>query len=366
MSSTAIRAAVATSYLASAIAIVWFASERNALLFLIGSALGLAFVLGNLGFAGSWRNFIVRKEASGMVATLALMALACAVLLVALDRIPDTVGNLAPFGISVVVGAFLFGIGMQLGGGCGSGTLVVAGGGNQHALLVLLFFLPGSVLGTLDLPAWLARPNIGQVVLPDRLGIPAALVLQLLALAAIAAVLARAARRAERGWRPTQRQLTACAVVVALMLATLFFSGQMWSITYGHALWGAKLADLAGLPIAQSEFWSYPGPSEDLANSLLADTTSVMNIGILAGVAAYTLWAGRGGEKQAYSWKQAVAAALGGLLMGYGARLSFGCNIGALLSGTASGSLHAWLWFAAAWIGTYPGLALRSRFGMQN
>lgn len=360
------RSLTLASYLAAAAAVLWFASERNALLFVIGGGLGLAFLLGNIGFASSWRSFILRREASGMMTTLLLMALAGAVLMTALAGVDDTVGSVAPLGVSVLVGAFVFGVGMQLGGGCGSGTLVVAGGGNQHAVLVLLFFVPGSLLGSLDLPAWLARPNVGQVVLPDRLGVPAALGLHLLALAGLAALLARAARRAGKAWRPSRRQLAGCAAATALMLATLFFSGRLWSITYGHALWGAKLADMAGLPVAQSEFWSYPGPAEDLANSVLADVTSVMNLGLLAGVAAWTLWTGRGAERVPFAPKAALAAALGGLLMGYGARLSFGCNIGALLSGSASGSLHAWLWFAAAWAGTHPGLALRRRFGMEG
>ena len=35
-------------------------------------------------------------------------------------------------------------------------------------------------------------------------------------------------------------------------------------------------------------------------------------------------------------------------MMGYGARLAFGCNIGAYFSGMLSGSLHAWLWLPAA------------------
>lgn len=38
-----------------------------------------------------------------------------------------------------------------------------------------------------------------------------------------------------------------------------------------------------------------------------------------------------------------IAAALGGLAMGYGARIAYGCNIGALFSGVASTSLHGWL-----------------------
>ena len=37
-----------------------------------------------------------------------------------------------------------------------------------------------------------------------------------------------------------------------------------------------------------------------------------------------------------------MAAVLGGLFMGYGARLAFGCNIGALFGGIASGKF-TWL-----------------------
>ena len=49
---------------------------------------------------------------------------------------------------------------------------------------------------------------------------------------------------------------------------------------------------------------------------------------------------------------------------GYGARIAFGCNIGALFSGVASGSLHGWLWIAAALPGSWVGIGLRRRFGL--
>lgn len=52
--------------------------------------------------------------------------------------------------------------------------------------------------------------------------------------------------------------------------------------------------------------------------------------------------------------------------MGYGARLSFGCNIGALFSGIATGSLHGWLWFAAAFVGSFGGILLRPVFGLDG
>src|SRR5262249_58787858 len=61
-----------------------------------------------------------------------------------------------------------------------------------------------------------------------------------------------------------------------------------------------------------------------------------------------------------------AAAAIGGLLMGWGARLGFGCNIGAFVGGVASGSVHGWVWFAAALAGCSIGIRLRPWFGLAN
>jgi hypothetical protein len=60
-----------------------------------------------------------------------------------------------------------------------------------------------------------------------------------------------------------------------------------------------------------------------------------------------------------------VAAVVGGLLLGYGARLAYGCNIGAYFSGIVSGSLHGWLWLAAAFAGNVIGTRLRPLFGLE-
>jgi len=65
-------------------------------------------------------------------------------------------------------------------------------------------------------------------------------------------------------------------------------------------------------------------------------------------------------------WRRALGAVLGGLLMGVGARLAGGCNIGAYLAGIASGSLHGWIWAAAAMLGTFAGLKLRPLFKLGN
>jgi uncharacterized membrane protein YedE/YeeE len=54
-----------------------------------------------------------------------------------------------------------------------------------------------------------------------------------------------------------------------------------------------------------------------------------------------------------------AAAIFGGILVGYGARIAYGCNIGAYFSGIASGSLHGWLWLVAAFGGRAIGTRLR-------
>ena len=61
-----------------------------------------------------------------------------------------------------------------------------------------------------------------------------------------------------------------------------------------------------------------------------------------------------------------LAAALGGLLMGVGARLATGCNIGAFFSGLASGSLHGLVWAIVAFGGVMLGARLRPWFGLSR
>ena len=49
--------------------------------------------------------------------------------------------------------------------------------------------------------------------------------------------------------------------------------------------------------------------------------------------------------------------------MGYSSRLAFGCNVGAMVSGISTGSLHGWIWVPMAFLGTLIGIRVRRRFG---
>ena len=63
---------------------------------------------------------------------------------------------------------------------------------------------------------------------------------------------------------------------------------------------------------------------------------------------------------------EAEQSVLGGLMLGYGARLAYGCNIGAFFSGVASTSLHGWVWILFAVIGNVVGVRLRPWFGLSD
>ncbi len=59
-----------------------------------------------------------------------------------------------------------------------------------------------------------------------------------------------------------------------------------------------------------------------------------------------------------------LGALLGGIAMGYGARLSNGCNIGAYFSAIAVGNLSGWAWLALALAGSWIGVQMRPLFGL--
>ena len=66
-----------------------------------------------------------------------------------------------------LVGSFIFGLAMQLGGGCGSGTLFTAGSGNLKMMITLAFFILGSLIGSYHFDFWIKLPSIRRLDLID-------------------------------------------------------------------------------------------------------------------------------------------------------------------------------------------------------
>ncbi|AYO32013.1 YeeE/YedE family protein [Biomaibacter acetigenes] len=155
------------------------------------------------------------------------------------------------------------------------------------------------------------------------------------------------------------------AILLGLLnIALLAFSNHGWGVTTSFAHWGAWIAKAFGAHPETWAFYQSEANAKALAGGFLNDGGSIQNLGIIFGALLATLLASQFRVKKIKSYRQVIAAVLGGLLMGYGARLSYGCNIGALFSGTASMSLHGWVFMIAMFIGAYFGSKLLTKYFM--
>jgi len=119
-----------------------------------------------------------------------------------------------------------------------------------------------------------------------------------------------------------------------------------------------------GIDVSQWAYWQRPNLQAALEASVFNDITSVMNFGILLGALVAAGLAGKFAPSLRIPARPLLAAVIGGLMLGYGARIAFGCNIGTFFSGISSTSLHGWLWFVAAFAGSLIGTRLRPHFGL--
>jgi uncharacterized membrane protein YedE/YeeE len=354
---------------------------RLGALLLLGAALGLTLFHAAFGFAGAFRRLLAERRGAGLRAQMVMLGLAVVLFLPVLEAgslLGQPVrGFVFPAGIGLLVGAFIFGIGMQVGGGCASGTLYTAAGGQGLRMwITLAAFIAGATFAAYDAGRWADWPALPPVSLPALVGTWPAIALSLGVFAAVWWVSVLVERRrhgaaeplAWRGGAPLRGPwpLVWGAVALALLnFATLWLAGRPWAITAAFPLWGSRLVEAAGLD--DPAFWLYwedPTRTEALLRPLLTDRTTVMDLGLMAGAALAALLAGRGAEWRLPAPAAAFGSVLGGLLLGYGAVLAFGCNISAYFGGIASGSLHGWVWIGPALLGNWVGLKLRPVFGL--
>ena len=116
---------------------------------LLGGFAGFGLYHASFGFTGAWRRLAREQRGAGLRAQMALIGLTCVVTYLLIGY-QDATGwkmypVIMPMGLMTAIGAFAFGVGMQLGGGCASGTLFTAGGGSTRMVVTLAFFILGSL-----------------------------------------------------------------------------------------------------------------------------------------------------------------------------------------------------------------------------
>ena len=158
--------------------------------------------------------------------------------------------------------------------------------------------------------------------------------------------------------------LTGAVLLSLFQIVTLATTGEPWGVTGPFATWGAWVFELFGGSVDKWYSFSSEGMQATLEGGFFADPGSVRNAGLILGALLAVLLASQFKIKKIKSKKQVVAAVLGGLLMGYGARIAYGCNIGALFSGIASMSLSGWVFGIFLFAGAIVGSKLLVKFFM--
>lgn len=235
--------------------------------------------------------------------------------------------------------------------------------------MTLLAFVAGSVIGAAHMPLWEAAPAwkpFSLVRLGPMIGLATSLaVFGAIAWASVVLERRRHGRLLDDSASRRAWPLAAGAVGLATVnIATLALAGRPWGVTSAFALWGSKAIAALGVDVAAWPYWSSPARAAELKASVFTDVTSVMDFGIMLGALAAASLAGRFAPVWRVPLRSLVAAVGGGLMLGYGARIAYGCNIGAYFSGIASGSLHGWLWLVAGFAGNAAGTRLRPLFGL--
>ena len=138
-----------------------------------------------------------------------------------------------------------------------------------------------------------------------------------------------------------------------LSLQYTVFDPGYWYITTQEAQWGGWVLNKLGVENMNNIFF---GLDNGLPNPLI-NAPGFMSIGIILGAAVLAL------TRREFKWKvpsleTATFAIVGGILMGIGARIAMGCNIGAFFATVTNGDLSGWVFLVGMAAGGYIGVRL--------
>lgn len=145
------------------------------------------------------------------------------------------------------------------------------------------------------------------------------------------------------------------AIILAVLnILVLIVRREPWGVTLNVENWAEWLGTNLGVLDDQGF----------TLQELMTASGTYLNLGLILGAFWATLVASQVRFRPIRDKKFLFSALIGGLLMGYGARIAYGCNVGALLNGIASSSLAGWIFAIAVFFGTWLGSKLLLRYLM--
>ena len=262
---------------------------------------------------------------------------------------------LGPATAAGLMGAFLFGIGMVLSGGCVVGTLYKMGAGSLLSFVAFLGLIAGSGLYAEFHPSWkslLTATTLfgGKITIPQILGIPPfLLVVPVSIILTVLLVIwwrrggmsrALNAQGAMQPWH--------AAVILALVsLASFTLVGMPLGITTAYAKMAALIESavapghLASVAFYATRPMNYQhpltaitlagGPGAALDGIALVQFPVILGVVLGGTISALSI-----GEFSPYArvpLRQYLSAAAGGVIMGVASRMAPACNVWHLLGG---------------------------------
>jgi uncharacterized protein len=338
--------------------------------YVTGGAFALAFVFGAVGnkthfcTMGAVSDWVNMGDLSRM--RMWLLAIAVAILgaqalelagLVDYSKSIYTTPNFT--WLSYIVGGFLFGVGMTLGSGCGSKTLIRVGAGNLKSLIVYVFL---GIAAYMTLRGILGAFRVGVlekavVALPAGQDLPSLTGVNRAVLAAVIAGALLAFVYASKQFRSSFDHTLGGMVTGLVVVGGWYVSGVLGHVAEDpNTLQEAFVATNSG----RMESFSFVSPMAYTLDYLMLWTDKskmitygiASGLGVIAGSAAYAL------ATRTFRWEgfrdaeDTANHMVGGLLMGFGGITALGCTIGQGISGFSTLALGSILTFVCIVIGS--------------
>jgi uncharacterized membrane protein YedE/YeeE len=333
--------------------------------YVTGGAFALAFIFGAVGnkthfcTMGAVSVWINMGDLSRM--RMWLLAIAVAILgmsALTLAGMVDPAKSIYPAPnftwLSYLVGGFLFGVGMTLGSGCGSKTLIRVGAGNLKSLVVYVFI---GIAAYMTLRGILGAFRVGVLekaafTLPQGQDLPALLGLSRAVLAVLIAGALLVFVYSSSAFRSSFDYTLGGVVTGLVVVGGWYVSGVLGHVAEDpNTLQEAFVATNSG----RMESFSFVAPLAFTLEYLMlwTDKSKVITYGIasaagvIAGSAAYALASGTFRWEGFRDAEDTANHIVGGILMGFGGVCALGCTIGQGISGFSTLALGSILTFVA-------------------
>ena len=333
--------------------------------YVTGGAFALAFVFGavanktnfcTMGAVSDWVNMGDTSRMRMWLLAIAVALLGSSALhaagLVDLSKSIYTGANF--LWLSHLVGGFLFGVGMTLGSGCGSKTLIRVGTGNLKSLVVYVFL---GIAAYMTLRGLFGAFRVGvleraAITFPQGQDLAALLGFNKLILAVIGGAAIIAWVYSSKAFRASFDYTLGGVVTGLVVVGGWYVSGVVGHVAEDpNTLQEAFVATNSG----RMESFSFVSPVAYTLEYLMlwTDKSKIVTygiasaLGVIAGSAAYAL------ATRSFRWEgfrdaeDTANHVVGGLLMGFGGITALGCTIGAAITGVSTLALGSILTFIA-------------------